>query len=134
MSPNFLVWKFCGKTRFPHSFGGFARDYAETEPFRKIFRHHEIRRNYEIFQSVTLNEKKNHHCTIKICCLQIWKKSSTLDGNLNVHYIWQNNAMNFLQILFKGQRLIIVLVHCFGATCLIIFLYFQYFDLDLDLV
>ena len=31
--PNFLVWKFCGKTHFSHS---FARIYAETEPFYKI--------------------------------------------------------------------------------------------------
>ena len=21
ISPNFLAWKFCGKTQFPHSFG-----------------------------------------------------------------------------------------------------------------
>ena len=30
ISPNFLVWKFCGKAQFPHSFGRFARNYAET--------------------------------------------------------------------------------------------------------
>ena len=24
ISPNFLVWKFCGKAQFPHSFGRFA--------------------------------------------------------------------------------------------------------------
>ena len=29
---NFLVWKFCGKTQFPHSFGQFARNYAEIPP------------------------------------------------------------------------------------------------------
>ena len=33
MSPNFLAWKFCGKEQFPHSFGQFARNYAETVPF-----------------------------------------------------------------------------------------------------
>ena len=37
ISPDFLVWKFCGKTQFPHSFRRFARNYAETVPFRKIF-------------------------------------------------------------------------------------------------
>ena len=37
ISPDFLAWKFCGKARFPHSFGRFARNYAETLPFRKIF-------------------------------------------------------------------------------------------------
>ena len=31
ISPNFLVRKFCGKAQFPHSFGRFARNYAETE-------------------------------------------------------------------------------------------------------
>ena len=36
ISPNFLVWKFCGKEQFPHSFGLFARNYAETVPFHKI--------------------------------------------------------------------------------------------------
>ena len=33
---DFLVWKFCGKAQFSHSFGRFARNYAETVPFRKI--------------------------------------------------------------------------------------------------
>ena len=36
-SPDFLVWKFCGKTQFLHSFGRFARNYAETVRFHKIF-------------------------------------------------------------------------------------------------
>ena len=69
---------------------------------------------------VLLWPKKNHHYTIKICRLQIWKKRCTLDGNLNMYYIWQNKAMNFLQILFKRQRLIVVLVlvilYCFEVT------------------
>ena len=34
--PNFLVWKFCGKAQFPHSFGRIAQNYAETVPFHKI--------------------------------------------------------------------------------------------------
>ena len=32
ISPDFLVWRFCGKAQFPHSFGR----YAETVPFCKI--------------------------------------------------------------------------------------------------
>ena len=36
ISRNFLVWKFCGKTQFPHSFRRFTRSYAETVPFHKI--------------------------------------------------------------------------------------------------
>ena len=31
ISPNFMVWKFYGKTQFPHIF----RNYAETVPFHK---------------------------------------------------------------------------------------------------
>ena len=34
--PHFLVWKFCGKAQFPHSFGRFAQNYGETVPFHKI--------------------------------------------------------------------------------------------------
>ena len=36
ISDDFLVWKFCGKARFLHGFGWFARNYAETVLFRKI--------------------------------------------------------------------------------------------------
>ena len=72
---------------------------------------------------VLLIEQKILTTPLKICCLWIWKKPSTLDGNLNVRYMWQNNAVNFLQISFKGQRLIIVVVlviiYCFEATCFI---------------
>ena len=37
ISPNFLVWKLCGKAQFPHSFGSIAWNYAETVLFHKIF-------------------------------------------------------------------------------------------------
>ena len=36
ISPNFLVWKFCAKAQFLHSFGRFAQNYAENVPFHKI--------------------------------------------------------------------------------------------------
>ena len=36
ISPNSLVWEFCGKAQFPHSFRRFALSYVETVPFRKI--------------------------------------------------------------------------------------------------
>ena len=41
ISPNFLVWEFCGKTQFPHIFGRIARNYAEAvlstkSPHQKI--------------------------------------------------------------------------------------------------
>ena len=37
ISPNFLVWKFCGKVQFPLIFRIFARNYEETVSFHKIF-------------------------------------------------------------------------------------------------
>ena len=36
ISPNFRVWKFCGKAQVPHSFGRFARNYAEHVSFHRI--------------------------------------------------------------------------------------------------
>ena len=36
ISPNYLVWKLCGKTQFPQSFGRIAGNSAETVPFHKI--------------------------------------------------------------------------------------------------
>ena len=36
ISPDFLMWKFCGKAQFPQSFGQIIRNYAETVPFHKI--------------------------------------------------------------------------------------------------
>ena len=36
ISPNFLVWKFCGKEQFLHSFGWITRNYVKTVPFHKV--------------------------------------------------------------------------------------------------
>ena len=33
ISPDFLVWKFCGKAQFPHSFGRFAGNCAIPQNF-----------------------------------------------------------------------------------------------------
>ena len=38
ISPDFLVCKFCGKAQFPQSLGRIAQNFAETVPFRKIYR------------------------------------------------------------------------------------------------
>ena len=40
VSPNFLVWKFCGKARFPHGFGRIARNRGNGDCRRwRNFRH-----------------------------------------------------------------------------------------------
>ena len=55
ISPDFLVWKFCGKAQLPHSLGRIARNYAETVPFPQNFH---IRKSGEIkvFFAVTCLE------------------------------------------------------------------------------
>ena len=37
-APNILeiLWEFCGKAQFPHSFGRFSRNHAKTISFHKI--------------------------------------------------------------------------------------------------
>ena len=35
ISSDYLVWTFCGKAQFPHSFRQIARKYAENVPFCK---------------------------------------------------------------------------------------------------
>ena len=51
ISPDFLVWKFCGKAQFPH----IARNYAETVPFHKIFTPgNQVKLRY--FSKCTLNK------------------------------------------------------------------------------
>ena len=37
ISLTFLVQRFCVKAQFSHSFAWFARNYAKTGPFNKIF-------------------------------------------------------------------------------------------------
>ena len=36
ISPDFLVWKFCGKAQFLQSFGPFTQNSKETVSFHKI--------------------------------------------------------------------------------------------------
>ena len=36
ISPNFLMWKFCGKTQLPQSFTQYTRNTTKTARFDKI--------------------------------------------------------------------------------------------------
>ena len=61
ISPNFLVWKFCGKAQFLNSFGRFAQNYGGLCLSTK-FSHQEIRWNHDILRSemhVTTGITKN---------------------------------------------------------------------------
>ena len=58
ISPNLLVWKFCGKVQFPLSFRRFARNSEELCLSTK-FSHQEIRWNYGIFRSDRYGYKYN---------------------------------------------------------------------------
>ena len=50
LSPNFLVWTFCGKTHFTHSFGQFSQNYGKLRLSTK-FPNHEIKWNDGILRS-----------------------------------------------------------------------------------
>ena len=50
ISPNFLVWKFCEKAQFPHSFGR-ARKIMRKLCLSTKFPHQEIRWNHGILRS-----------------------------------------------------------------------------------
>ena len=62
ISPNFLVWKFCGKAQFPHSFGRYSFHIVSGESPKTMwklflsskFPHQEITRNYGIFRGDVL--------------------------------------------------------------------------------
>ena len=60
---NFLVWKFCWKTQFPHNFWRIARNCTETVPFHKI-PHQEIRWNYGVLCIVVEKKTKINHISL----------------------------------------------------------------------
>ena len=71
ISPNFLMWKFCGKAQFPHSFC----DSPET--MRKLhlstkFPHQKIRCNYGVSRS---EQSENFLHLEPVKCL-FWQKST----------------------------------------------------------
>ena len=53
ISPDFLVWKFCGKVQFPYCFGRFARNYKTIRKrcLSAKYPHQKIRWNCGIFRS-----------------------------------------------------------------------------------
>ena len=53
VSPNFMVWQFCGKVQVPHSFWRIDRNSAEIVPFHKC-PHGKIRWNYGILRSACI--------------------------------------------------------------------------------
>ena len=56
--PNFLLWRFCGKAQFLHSFVLFAQTMRKL-CLSSIFQHQEISWNYGIFCSVFQWRKVN---------------------------------------------------------------------------
>ena len=54
--PNYLVWDFCGKAQFLHSFGWFVQNYAELWLPTK-FPHQKIRWNCGIFPSAGIIDR-----------------------------------------------------------------------------
>ena len=85
--PNFLVWKFCGKTQFPHNFGRIVRNFVETVPFHKL-PHPEIRWNYSTFCTVRAHFFSirhslilQHHFLFKLNYARAWLYTIWLVSN-----------------------------------------------------
>ena len=76
ISPNFLVWKFCGKAQFRHSFGfrvnrpKLCRNCAFPQNFR-------LRKlgQITVFFTVSIPHNCCHHLVFSIClATQLWGK------------------------------------------------------------
>ena len=81
------VWKFCGKTQFPHNFGWIVRNFVETVPFHKL-PHPEIRWNYSTFCSVRAHFFSirhslilQHHFLFKLDYARAWLYTIWLISN-----------------------------------------------------
>ena len=70
ISSDFLVWKFCGKAQFPHSFGRFARNCAETVPFRKIST---PGNQVEVWYFLHFRKFKKFYCCTLSLTLWLWQ-------------------------------------------------------------
>ena len=57
ISPNFLVWKFCGKAQFSHSFGRIARNFVETHdsPLQRSLLHAPEQKQWVILLEIMNN-------------------------------------------------------------------------------
>ena len=63
ISPNFSVWKVCGKAQVPQSFRRIAQNYAKTVPFHKISTLGNQAKwwNGTVFYAVVKRKKRNSH-------------------------------------------------------------------------
>ena len=88
ISPNFLAWKFCEKTQFPHSFGRFTRNYAKTVLFPQNFH---IRKLRVIFSVENL----------ELSCFWQCKWSFYCESKILVHYYC---ILHFGNAIFTGAK------------------------------
>ena len=86
-------------------------------------------------ESVTLNEKKNHHYINKIFI--VYKPERSPAAFMGIWTCTTSDKIKqwtFLQISFKVQLLITILVlvilYCFEATCLIMFFIFDIWEVS----
>ena len=102
ISPNFLVWTFCGKAQFPQSFGR-RRNYAETV-FRQNFH---TRKLGQITVFYAVNTTQGHFVYSRIAwrfCIDIEQKERNLARNIFKSNCFKDFVFMHVRIYcFKGQ-------------------------------
>ena len=104
ISPNFLVWKFCGKVQFLNHFGRFSRNYAETVPSHKI-PHQEIRWNYAFFASCFFIRHGEYTSSFPIIN---WKNIYLLLKTLSEWRIWIFIRIRIRNV-YKLENLLVII-------------------------
>ena len=106
ISPNFLVWKFCGKEQVPHSFGRIVQNYAETVPFHKISTPgNQVKLRY--FSQCTVNKSCLRRSNATESSVRAVAHNSFLSVLLSLYLIKTRNQfrISHFQVLFKTDVL-----------------------------
>ena len=91
-SPNFLVWKFCGKAQFSHSFGRLRQKLCGNGAFPQNFHTRKLGENYGVFRSAWW-----HRCWEDQKVSKSWlRKMWTISLVLQVYDEYQNDSPKFI--------------------------------------
>ena len=78
ISPNFLMWKFCGRAQFPHSFGQFVFKEKKNVVFI---------RNFPCISKKKKNISKAKRMKLCFGCFRCWEKECAVSWDISAHNI-----------------------------------------------